>query len=117
MAETNPGGPTLIESHRPVDFTVQEFDGPIVGFVVNRADDGRQYHVAGKCPRCQGRTTATWPVGTGIGHKGLFSPARPRRDADDGLRTVFCDCGHAHANRPDSAVFQGCGAHWRVALP
>ena len=27
------------------------------------------------------------------------------------------DCGHSHGHRPESAVFLGCGAFWRIELP
>lgn len=104
-----------IDRHRSVDYAAYPVDEVVAGFVVTPALDGRGYHVVGQCPRCGGRTTASWNVGTGNGYKGMFSPeTAPLRDK---RRTVFCECGHAHADRPENAVFFGCGAYWWVELP
>lgn len=58
----------------------------------------------------------TWTYGSGNGYKGWFAPRRAADDTTDPLRTVCCDCGHAHSNRPDSDPFLGCGAYWQVDL-
>jgi hypothetical protein len=110
--------PTAIEHHRAVEYRISDHALQTSGFTVTPSTDGRSIEVTGVCPGCGGKTTTTWDYGTGNGYKGLF-PRRPAVVAvvPSGARTVCCDCGHAHPNRPDDAVFLGCGAYWQVQLP
>lgn len=110
----------VIEHHRPVDYVVRDFRLQSAGFSFSQSTESSesgQLSVSGICPGCGGYTTITWDYGTGNGYKGLLRRGlsskptlRPR------ARTVCCDCGHAHANRPDGAIFVGCGAYWQVEI-
>ena len=116
MPEPSDGRP-LFDRHQPVDFVIAALDEVVPDFVVTPSEDGRRYDIMGQCPRCGGRTSTTWITGTGTGYKGLFHTRRGSLSPADRRRSVFCECGHAHANRPDDAAFLGCGAHWYVELP
>jgi len=109
------GGP--IEHHRSVEYRVHDTGPRPAGFTVTTSADGRTIEVTGACPSCGGGTTTTWSYGTGNGYKGVLRRQAARAPAPSGPRTVCCECGHAHANRPAEAFFLGCGAHWQVDLP
>jgi hypothetical protein len=104
------------EHHRSVKYRIQDYAFLPDGFRVTPSTDGRRIEVIGACPSCGGRTSTVWIYGSGNGYKGAF-PFRKKSIAPaDGPRTICCDCGHAHADRPDDAVFLGCGAYWQVEL-
>jgi hypothetical protein len=105
-----------VDHHRSIDFRQQDFHERSDAFTIVRRSDGRHIQVIGVCPGCGGSTTTTWSFGSGNGYKGLWRRT-PRNDEPvDSYRTVCCDCGHGHPNRPESAPFLGCGAYWRVSL-
>lgn len=102
-----------IEHHRSTEYRVHDEGQQRLGFTVTASPDGRRIEVTGACPSCGGHTTTIWSYGTGNGYKGR----RRGGSAPTKRRTVCCDCGHAHANRPADEVFAGCGAYWQVDLP
>jgi rRNA maturation protein Nop10 len=107
---------TPVEHHRSVEYQPQDFRERSADFRVTPLADGHRIQVAGLCPSCGGHTTTTWSYGSGNGYKGLrIRRSGPEAPADT-LRTVCCDCGHAHPNRPDTDPFIGCGAYWQVDL-
>ncbi|UQU62520.1 hypothetical protein COUCH_26240 [Couchioplanes caeruleus] len=108
--------PMPVEHHRSVEYRPQDFQERSDDFRITRLDGGRRIEVDGVCPGCGGRTTTTWRYGSGNGYKGLFARRRVADPPADPLRTVCCDCGHGHPNRPDAVPFLGCGAYWRVDL-
>jgi hypothetical protein len=111
--------PGPIELHRSIEYAVVHFPDQAAHFLVCAAADGRQTVVQGVCPGCGGRTKTVWPVGSGNGYKGIFggSSAKVPVRLQDRTRLVNCECGHAHAQRPDTAPFHGCGANWLIELP
>lgn len=77
--------------------------------------DGRTVTVAGPCPACGGRTATDFAPGIG-GTKGI---RETRSAAALELRsplTLYCECGHAHADRPADAIDKGCGRYWEANL-
>jgi len=107
-----------IDHHRAIEYTISDHHLQKSGFTVRQSDDDRRINVSGACPGCGGLTSTTWDYGTGNGYKGVFRRAtNAPKVRPTGPRTVCCDCGHVHANRPDDAVFLGCGAYWQVELP
>jgi hypothetical protein len=110
---TDPG----IEHHRPIEYAYSDLRFQ-AGFTVSAAPDARAIVVSGACPACGGHTSTTWEYGSPQGYKGVFSRrAAPASAPPAGSRTVYCDCGRTHANRPADAWDNGCGAYWQVALP
>ncbi|GAB3154262.1 hypothetical protein GCM10027290_48440 [Micromonospora sonneratiae] len=106
-----------IEHHRPIEYQLTDHRLQDTGFTVSPSSDGRRIEVAGNCPGCGGHTTITWEYGLPYGHKGIFSRQNSAPTGKPtGARTVYCDCGHVHANRPPEAWDQGCGAYWQVEL-
>ncbi|MDW5322523.1 hypothetical protein [Plantactinospora sp. KLBMP9567] len=107
-----------IEHHRPVEYRLADHRLQRDGFTVAPTADGRRIEVTGSCPGCGGHTTVLWEYGIPSGHKGFLGRSGARSiDRPVGARTVYCDCGHVHANRPAEAWDQGCGAYWQVELP
>ncbi|MFG1754071.1 hypothetical protein [Streptosporangium sandarakinum] len=119
-AEDPDRGRPVIEHHRPVDYRLADHGLQREGFTVTALPDGRRVDVSGICPGCGGRVSVLWEYGN-PGYKGIF-PRRGKREDKDadrpvGARTVCCDCGYVHAERPDDSWDQGCGAFWQVELP
>lgn len=115
--QPTPGQPP-IENHRTVEYRLADHRVQDSGFTITPSEDGRAITVSGACPGCGGQTTIIWEYGLGHGYKGIFS--RKQEEAPQppaGERTVACDCGHQHANRPAETFDQGCGAYWQVKLP
>lgn len=101
-----------IDHHRELHYVETEFD-PQTGFTVTASPDGLE--VSGTCPGCGGWTAMTLEHGSPEGTKGLFGDKKagtPSRTA-----TIYCECGHVHADRPADAIDKGCGAFWSVELP
>ncbi|GAA2611668.1 hypothetical protein SMC26_10605 [Actinomadura fulvescens] len=100
-----------IDHHREIGYVETEFDVQ-TAFTVTARPDGLE--ISGNCPACGGRTRLTLERGSPEGTKGWF---RPRRAAEPPRTvTVFCVCGHMHADRPEDAADNGCGAFWSVEL-
>lgn len=89
------------EFGQPADFTFGEV--------------GDELKVTGICPGCGALTSMTFSKGTPQGSKGIFrrTPAQPVRAR---IVTVYCQCGHVHADRPADSPENGCGAYWPVEL-
>ena len=107
----------VIEHHISTEYRVHYVTPQPTGFPSTTSADGRTIEVAGICPTCHGGTTTTWSYGTGNGYKGVLRRQTTHTSPPKGPRTVCCECGHAHASRPEEAIFLGCGAHWQVDLP
>ncbi|MFJ7218874.1 hypothetical protein [Amycolatopsis sp. NPDC098790] len=105
---------TPIEHHRAISYQVKDYELQ-PEFSTQRLVGGHGINVTGICPGCGGRTTTNWYYGTGNGYKAFRRKKEPVTEPADG-RTVCCDCGHGHADRPADEPFQGCGAHWRVKI-
>lgn len=103
-----------IEHHRSVHYRVQDHD-LLLDFIVTPLSDGTGVRVTGICPGCGGRTTTNWYFGTGNGYK-AFRRKKVLATEPAGGRTVCCDCGHSHKDRPTDEPFQGCGAYGRVCI-
>jgi hypothetical protein len=58
--------------------------------------------------------TTYWSYGSANGYKGHGDPVN---EPEDRWRTIGCECGFQHKNRPETATFAGCGAYWRIELP
>lgn len=105
-----------IERHKNALAYVEiEVNSPANGeFRATWAPDGSTVSVSGTCPACGGRTANEYKPGI-AGSKGFRrSPQSPQV-----LRspvTIYCECGHAHANRPSDALDRGCGRYWQVYL-
>ncbi|GAA1007907.1 hypothetical protein Aple_044250 [Acrocarpospora pleiomorpha] len=101
----------MSEQHRPVPFAETDFaEQP--GFTVLELEDGLT--IKGSCPACFGHTSMTFRYGTPQGYKGPFRKvAVPQRTRQI---TVYCVCGHLHADRPTESPENGCGAYWLVNL-
>ena len=105
-----------IDHHKAIKYVEVEADAPAAGqFTAAWAAHGGSVTVAGPCPACGGRTANEFSPGI-AGAKGF----RRRRPATHRLPlpvTLFCECGHAHDERPTEALDKGCGRHWPVYLP
>ena len=106
-----------IEHHRAIEYRISDHKFQSLGFTVTPSPDARRFDVCGQCPACGGFTETTWDYGTGNGYKAISRRGAKLRRPVSGPRTVCCDCGHNHANRPDGVIFIGCGAYWQVELP
>lgn len=117
MSDVPPAKP--MESHRSIEFTAEYYPDQAAFFDVAPSDDGRSVRIEGVCRGCRGRTVTVWHTGIGSGQKGIFrgSAAKARARIPDRKRLVFCECNHAHANRPDTDPFRGCGASWHIEMP
>lgn len=103
---------TEIDHHRDIAYVETGF-GLQSEFTVSSTSEGTE--VAGTCPACGGRTITRFERGMPGGTKGFFSRRTEATFPKDA--TVFCDCGHLHADRPEFAIDNGCGAFWEVELP
>lgn len=106
-----------VEHHRAVKYRVQDFAQLTTGFQITPLTDGQRIQIVGTCPGCGGRTEVIWAYGNANNYKGLFPRRKGERKLSGGPRTVCCDCGHGHLDRPADAIFFGCGAYWQVELP
>lgn len=79
------------------------------------ASNGRTVTVTGPCPACGGRTATEFSAGI-AGAKGFHRSASRSQSLPFPV-TVFCECGHTHADRPTDALDKGCGRFWLVFLP
>jgi hypothetical protein len=107
-----------IDQHKAVKYVETQATDPAGGqFAATWTSDGRNVTVAGPCPACAGRTATDFSPGIGgvKGYRGFGQP-ESRRLALPSPVTLFCECGHAHADRPDDAFDRGCGRYWRVHL-
>jgi hypothetical protein len=102
-----------IEHHRSVEYRRHDL-GDIAGFSVAERAGRDGVDVSGVCPGCGGGMSTYWGYGSANGYKG---PGDPGPGPADRWRTISCECGFGHRNRPDSAEFAGCGAFWRIELP
>jgi hypothetical protein len=91
--------------HRPTPWLLSDYEHRD-DFTVASLPDGQGFLVTGVCPGCGGRIRREWLYGTGNGYKGVFG----RR------RTLRCNCGNVHADRPAEEHLIGCGAFWTVEL-
>jgi hypothetical protein len=82
-------------------------------FTVQRGPEGKGLTVTGPCPACGGLTSTDFSHGIG-GTKGFRGP---RPSPIRSPITVFCECGHVHADRPADATDRGCGRYWTVDIP
>lgn len=106
-----------IDHHRDRAYAETAF--PAHGeFTVTETPAGLE--VTGNCPACGGLTVMMFDYGPPDGVKGVFR----RRDAGHSQRaagprtvTIYCECGHVHAERPEGALDRGCGAFWKVEIP
>ncbi|MGI5422176.1 hypothetical protein [Actinomadura luteofluorescens] len=100
-----------IENHRPVEYQLADHGLKTEGFTVTRSADRSRYDVVGLCPGCGGRVVRQWNLGL-PGTKGR----KGKRALKPGPRTLTCDCGRVHAERPPEHHDKGCGAFWQVML-
>lgn len=100
-----------IENHCQVEYRLTDYGLQGDGFTVTRAPDGSRYDIVGVCPRCGARVIRQWTFGP-PGTKGK----RGKRTPKVGPRTLTCDCGRMHAERPAENYDKGCGAFWQVML-
>ncbi|MBN6055205.1 hypothetical protein JYK22_24935, partial [Nonomuraea sp. RK-328] len=116
LAEAAPG----IESHKSIDYRVWDHGPQPAGFTVTDSGADGGLEVSGTCPACHGWTVTPWSYGA-VGSKGvldsLLGRGAPAQNKPTGRRTVYCECGHLHPNRPETAWDYGCGAFWTVELP
>ena len=83
-------------------------------FTATWAPGGEGATVTGHCPACGGRTATKFSLGIG-GSKGVRTSGQSARALPAPV-TIFCECGHAHADRPPDALDKGCGRFWLVFL-
>ncbi|WP_055525480.1 hypothetical protein [Streptomyces graminilatus] len=100
------------------DLPYAQVDAGLVNDTFQVTADPAGVTVTGICPRCDGRTSTTLPLGI-AGTKGLFSSKdrvpTPAEQADaKAAETFFCECGFAHTGQPENTHFEGCGAQWKV---
>jgi hypothetical protein len=100
-----------VENHRSVEYRLEDHGLRTDGFAVTRAADGSRYDIVGVCPGCGARVVRQWRFGP-PGTKGGKGQRKPK----PGPRTLTCDCGRAHAERPPENYDKGCGAFWQVML-
>jgi hypothetical protein len=103
-----------IDHHRPINFAEVEMP-PDSSFEVAFATNKKSVTISGICPACGGQTVTTIPSGYGYGLKGPSHSSR--QVVMPPQATVFCECGHAHPDRPPEALDVGCGRFWTVELP
>jgi hypothetical protein len=84
-------------------------------FTVQWAADGRSVTIKGRCPACGGLTSTEFPFGI-ASSKGFRGPPKPRPAILPSPVTIYCECGHAHEDRPPDAIDTGCGRFWAVHL-
>ncbi|MEV5572063.1 hypothetical protein AB0L06_18625 [Spirillospora sp. NPDC052269] len=102
-----------VEKHRPVEYRLIDHGLRRDGFTVTPTPDGTRYDIVGTCPGCGARVVRQWKFGP-PGTKGRRNE-RPK--PSPGPRTLTCDCGRVHAERPSENFDKGCGAFWQVMLP
>ncbi|ROO88543.1 hypothetical protein EDD29_6214 [Actinocorallia herbida] len=100
-----------IEAHRGVEYRLFDHGLQPGGFTVTEVEGG--FDVAGVCPGCGALVRVRWSFGA-VGTKGW---GRQKSQVQSGPRTITCDCGHTHAERPPENWDKGCGAVWQVELP
>ncbi len=106
-----------IDQHKTVRYIEAEAAAPAVGqFTAAWAADGRSVTVSGRCPACGGLTAMEFPTGI-AGSKGFRGLGRPAACVLPSPVWLFCECGHAHDERPTDALDKGCGRFWPVCLP
>jgi hypothetical protein len=84
-------------------------------FKADWAADGTSVTVTGHCPACGGLTSTEFALGIG-GSKGFRGETKPRPAVLRSPVTIYCECGHTHADRPPDAIDNGCGRYWAVHL-
>lgn len=109
----SPDGEDVIEHHRSTEYRIFDHGLQHDGFTITVT--GERVRFTGVCPGCGGRTSFTWDHGL-PGHKSGSAPDRESPDLGDHPRTLFCECGFTHAERPPDAWDRGCGAFWQVKL-
>lgn len=117
MTSSAGGSQHGVDLHRGrVRFAEIEAPAPTAGqFVAKWAADGRRVTVRGHCPECRGLTSTEFTPGLG-GSKGLRGLPKPRPTQLPSPLTMYCECGHAHEDRPPDALDTGCGRYWSVHL-
>lgn len=109
-------GGTSDRHKNSLSYVETEANTPTDGqFTALWATNGQIVTVFGACPACGGRTATEFSPGI-AGTKG-FRRSEPRSRTLPSPLTIFCECGHAHADRPADALDKGCGRFWRVFLP
>jgi hypothetical protein len=85
-------------------------------FTAQWSNGGRSVTIKGHCPACGGLTSTDFSMGIG-GSKGVRGLDRPRPAIlIPSSVTIYCECGHAHDDRPPDAIDTGCGRFWAVHL-
>jgi hypothetical protein len=102
-----------IDQHKSIAYAETE-ERLTVPFTVRRGtDNGRvTFHVSGHCPACGGMMTKEFSYGI-VGIKGYGQPSGPAVPA---ATTLYCECGHVHADKPANATDDGCGRYWLIDL-
>jgi hypothetical protein len=105
-----------IEKHKnALAYVEAEVVSPADGeFKATWARDGVTVSVSGHCPACGGRTASEYKPGI-VGTKGFRRSLQPPQSLRSPV-TIYCECGHAHSNRPSDALDRGCGRYWLVFL-
>lgn len=105
-----------IDHHRPIKYA--ETQARLVApFDIQRQPDGKRimFVVTGNCPACGGLMKKELSYGiSGSGSKGVF--ADRFQLAVPAQVTLYCECGHLHADKPASAADDGCGRYWKIDL-
>lgn len=108
---------TSSDHHKPVTYVETETGAQNAGqFTATWTPDGRSVKVVGSCPACGGTTSAEFSLGI-AGSKGFRGISAPRPPVLPSPVTLYCECGHAHSERPPDALDKGCGRFWLVDLP
>ena len=107
-------GGTIDKHDNSLAYVETEANSPAAGqFKAAWALSGRT--VTGPCPACGGRTATEFSPG--IGSSKGFRRLAPHSQSLPSPVTLFCECGHARADRPPDAFDKGCGRFWLVFLP
>lgn len=95
--------------HREVGYAEIETDATAQGvtFSVTWAQDGKKATITGHCPECHGLTKTDFDAG--IPDTKFRGPKVPILPSPV---TLYCECGHAHKDRPSAAHDRGCGRYW-----
>jgi hypothetical protein len=102
-----------IEQHRLVEYRLIDHGLIEDGFTVTQAADGSHYDITGVCPGCGAGVARQWRFGL----PGTKGKKDEKRKPKPGPRTLTCDCGSVHTDRPPENFDKGCGAFWQVMLP